>query len=60
MNKLKLIAIGLTTILTFNHVYSQINYSIKAETGFLKYQNNTIEVDPGPNWKVTICTNKTV
>lgn len=51
MNKLKLIAIGLITILTFNQGYSQINYSIKAETGFLIYQNNTRAVDPGPNWK---------
>ena len=31
--------------------YSQINYSIKTEIGFLKYQYNTIDVDPGPNWK---------
>jgi len=31
--------------------YSQTNYSMKAETGFLKYQFNTIQVDPGPNWK---------
>ena len=38
-------------ILTINQGYSQIRYSIKAETGFLMYQNNTIQVDPGPNWK---------
>lgn len=38
-------------ILTINQGYSQISYSIKAETGFLMYQNNTIQVDPGPNWK---------
>ena len=38
-------------ILTINQGYSQISYSVKAETGFLKYQNNTIQVDPGPNWK---------
>lgn len=29
----------------------QVNYSVKAETGFLKYQYNTIQIDPGPNWK---------
>lgn len=51
MNRIKLFIIGLITILTFNQGYSQISYSIKAETGFLKYQNNTIQVDPGPNWK---------
>ena len=38
-------------ILTINQGYSQISYSIKTETGFLMYQNNTIQVDPGPNWK---------
>ncbi len=51
MNRIKLFIIGLITILTVNQGYSQISYSIKAETGFLKYQNNTIQVDPGPNWK---------
>jgi len=51
MNRLKLFIIGLITILTVNQGYSQISYSIKAETGILKYQNNTIQVDPGPNWK---------
>lgn len=30
---------------------SQISYSVKAETGFLKYRTNTIQIDPGPNWK---------
>lgn len=43
--------IGLISMLIVNQGYSQINYSIKAETGFLKYQFNTIQVDPGPNWK---------
>jgi hypothetical protein len=51
MNIIELFIIGFITILTVNQGYSQINYSIKAETGFLKYQNNTIQVDPGPNWK---------
>ena len=51
MNRIKLTIIGLITILFFNQGYSQIDYSIKAETGFLKYQFNTIQVDPGPNWK---------
>lgn len=30
---------------------AQMNYSIKAETGFLKYQYNIVQVDPTPNWK---------
>ncbi len=51
MNRKELFIIGLFAILTFNQGYSQINYSIKAETGFLIYQYNTIDVDPGPNWK---------
>lgn len=51
MNRKELFIIGLIVILTVNQGYSQINYSIKAETGFLKYQNNIIQVDPGPNWK---------
>ncbi|HNV49691.1 MAG: hypothetical protein WBK40_08625 [Bacteroidales bacterium] len=51
MNKIKFFIIGLTMILTINQGYSQISYSIKTETGFLMYQNNTIQVDPGPNWK---------
>jgi len=51
MNRIELFIIGLITIFTVNQGYSQINYSIKAETGFLKYQNNTIQVDPGPDWK---------
>ena len=51
MNALRLTIIGLIIILFVNQGYSQINYSIKAETGFLIYQYNTIDVDPGPNWK---------
>ena len=51
MNRIRHIIIGLITMLIVNQGYSQINYSIKAETGFLKYQFNTIQVDPGPNWK---------
>lgn len=32
-------------------VFSQINYSLKAEAGYIRYGNNTIQVDPGPGWK---------
>ena len=51
MNRVGLFIIVSFTILAVNQGYSQINYSMKAETGFLKYQYNTIDVDPGPNWK---------
>ncbi len=42
---------GLSILFAAQEGYSQVNYSIKAETGFLTYQFNTIDVDPGPNWK---------
>lgn len=32
-------------------VEAQINYSGKFEAGFMKYQYNTVRVDPGPGWK---------
>ncbi|MEQ9064884.1 MAG: hypothetical protein RIE58_11975 [Vicingaceae bacterium] len=51
MNKKIFFIAGLIAILIANQGYSQINYSIKAETGFLKYQFNTVKIDPGPNWK---------
>jgi hypothetical protein len=45
------ISIVLLSLLFGLKGYGQINYSIKIETGFLKYRYNTIRVDPGPNWK---------
>lgn len=51
MNKTTHFIIELIVMLIFNHGYSQMNYSVKVETGFLKYQFNTVNVDPGPNWK---------
>lgn len=51
MFRIKLFIFGLIAVLTTDQGYSQLNYSIKAESGFLKYQNNTIQVEPGPNWK---------
>ncbi len=45
----------LTTIFLLLALYyvakSQINYSGKIETGYMKFLNTTIQVDPGPNWK---------
>lgn len=51
MNRIIFFLIGLSTIFSINQGYSQISYSIKTETGFLRYQNNIIQVDPGPDWK---------
>lgn len=51
MKKYGLIIIGLIAISIVNPVFAQINYSIKAETGFLDYQFNTVQVDPGKSWK---------
>ncbi len=51
MSRIDLLTIVIITILTVNQGYSQVIYSIKAETGLLKYQNNTIQIDPGPDWK---------
>lgn len=51
MNKIKFFIIGLTVILTINQGYSQISFSIKAETGFLKYRYNTIQYEPDLNWQ---------
>ncbi len=51
MIRTRFFIIGLITILTINQGFSQINYSIKAEAGFIKYLFNTIHVDPGPNWE---------
>ncbi len=51
INNMKRIILNLILISIFQIGYSQIDYSIKAETGFLKYQFNTVQVDPGPNWK---------
>lgn len=51
MRRIKHVIIGFGALLIVNQAYSQIHYSIKAETGFLKYQYNTVQVDPGPNWQ---------
>jgi len=49
MNKLfpitiLLIAFGLKA-------HSQVGYYGKVETGYLRFQATTVQVDPGPNWK---------
>lgn len=51
MNGIKLFIVWLIAIMAVNQAHTQIAYSIKAETGFLKYQYNIIEIEPGPGWK---------
>ena len=31
--------------------YSQTVYSLKAESGFMKFSYNSVTIEPGPNWK---------
>jgi len=50
MNRIKYFFALIFLILVSNG-YSQIKYSIRSEIGFLKFQNNTVQVDPGPNWE---------
>jgi hypothetical protein len=47
----KTIPIILILLVLGQNGYSQIEYSGKIEIGYLKFINNTILVDPGPNWK---------
>lgn len=49
MNRITLLIAGIM-LFTVSHGYAQSSYSIKVETGFLRFQKNTIDVDPGPNW----------
>jgi hypothetical protein len=37
-------------LIAFN-CYSQIDYSVKIETGFKDYRYNTVQIYPGPDWK---------
>lgn len=49
MNKICLILI---LLLAFGlKVQAQVDYYGKIETGFLRFQMTTVNVDPGPNWK---------
>lgn len=49
MKKITTIILILTTFGL--QLYSQIDYFGKVECGYLFFQNTTINVDPGPNWK---------
>lgn len=46
-----LILLGLAFSLLCKQSLAQVSYSVKAETGLVKYLTNTVHVDPGPNWK---------
>jgi hypothetical protein len=32
-------------------IFGQIKYNLRTEIGTLRFQNTTIDVDPGPNWR---------
>ncbi len=51
MIKRRIILIGIIAFSFVNQGFSQINYSMKAEVGYLKYRYTTVDVDAGPNWK---------
>ncbi len=45
----------ITLVLLFTLIavlgYSQIDYQRKVEIGYMSYRYNSVQVDPGPNWK---------
>ena len=46
------IILGLLIFFAFvQNGLTQVEYSGKVETGYLKFIGNTIDVDPGPDWK---------
>lgn len=52
MNRIAIIFVVIFTIIGIGvKAQSRINYSVKAEVGHLKFQNHTIDIDTGPNWK---------
>ncbi len=39
-------------LITLSHLaFPQIDYQGKTETGYMRFQHHTIQVDPGPGWK---------
>ena len=47
----KEIYFGFLLLLICINCHSQVDYSLKAEIGYLKFWYRGLEVDPGPNWK---------
>ena len=48
---MKKLASFLFLTFTFLSAFSQIQYAVKIESGYAPFQYNTVDVDPGPNWK---------
>ena len=46
-----LLTIGILVIALSLTTNAQINYSGKIETGYLKFNKHTVQIDPGPDWK---------
>lgn len=51
MNSMKKMTLFLLLVLISVIGYAQADYQRKIETGYMFYQFNTVQVDPGPNWK---------
>lgn len=52
INSLKFQIILILVLLLFSlKTFAQINYSLKVEGSFLKFQSRIIDINPGPNWK---------
>ncbi|MGM0497531.1 MAG: hypothetical protein ACQESJ_06395 [Bacteroidota bacterium] len=48
MKRILLILFFIPAVISVN---AQMDYKRKVEAGFLKYQHNIVDVDPGPDWK---------
>lgn len=51
MKKTKFVLIIAILLITGFKSYTQIQYSMKFETGYLIFKRHTIQIDPGPGWK---------
>lgn len=51
MRKIELFLTCVITIFIVNQGYAQINYTVKAETGYAQYLAKIVQVEPGANWK---------
>lgn len=50
-NKKMRVILALLPLLIAYYGHAQVDYSIKTEAGLLVFKNNTLDIDPGPNWE---------
>jgi len=50
-NKMRFLVFFLFFIHFSHYTSGQIKYNLRTEIGTLSFQNTTIDVDPGPNWR---------